>query len=116
MPPAPLPRRARCRRESAREPPPHGRVRAGRSIRPWSVVLLERPHFDRHTDGAREFAPPCQCGVEIGRLEQRDAADLLLALDERTIGGNEVAALLTKHGCGIWRCEAAAEDPHARRL
>ena len=54
--------------------------------------------------------------VEIRRLEDGDAADLLLALDERTVGRDDLATLVAQHGGGTRRRESAAEYPHAGGL
>src|SRR5207237_10448045 len=47
------------------------------------VFLSERPHFDRKRGRAGELAPPFERGVEVGRLDDREPADVLFALRKR---------------------------------
>src|SRR5262249_17772139 len=48
--------------------------------------------------------------------DDADAADLLLALDEGSVGGHDVAVALAQHGRGVGRMQPAAEDPDTGRL
>ena len=79
-------------------------------------VLLERPHLDRQRVAAGELAAPLERGVEIGRLDDGEAADVLLALGERAVGHEHVAVLRPHHRGGAGRVQAAGEHPGAGGL
>src|SRR5262245_14999731 len=115
MRPAPPPRPEKCLPGNAPVRPLRGRTRGGTPVRlRLSVVVHEGTDLDGRADGARQLAPPGERAVEIFRLENGDAADLFLALDERAIGGHHLATLLAQYGGGIGGMQAAAEHPCPR--
>ena len=57
-----------------------------------------------------------QRGVQVGGLDDPEAAELLLGLGERTVGGDDLAALAADHRGGGRRVQAAGEHPGAGRL
>src|SRR5580704_11563638 len=79
-------------------------------------LILERPHLDR--DRAREggLAAPSQRGIQVGGLDHPEAAHVLLALDERSVGDEDVAAVRPDHGRRAGRVQPAGEDPRAGLL
>src|SRR5580704_6968648 len=81
----------------------------------WGLIL-ERPHLDR--DRAREggLAAPSQRGIQVGGLDHPEAAHVLLALDERSVGDEDVAAVRPDHGRRAGRVQPAGEDPRAGLL
>ena len=90
-------------------------------------LVAERLLEDRHhsTIGRTSTAPPMRgCGdprgeldrgVEVGCLEQQVAADRLLELGERAVGGQRPAVLHAHRGRGLGRLELEA-GAHAGRL
>src|SRR5690349_8862144 len=91
MRPGPPPRRGRCRRSGGpgRRPPdrtprgtPAQSLRWSQPARRSSVLadVRERSYFDGQGDGLRQLAAPLQRGIEIGRLDDRESAYILLAL------------------------------------
>ena len=49
-------------------------------------LVLERPNLDGASAGDGRLARPLQRGVEIGGLDDPEAAELLLGLGERAVG------------------------------
>src|SRR5262245_26485816 len=91
---------------------------SSRKVRAMSVaVFIERPHLDRETalaikaDRARKPAAPLERGVEIGRLDDGEAADVLLALGERTICHEHVAVTKLHDRCSTGRMQASGKHP-----
>jgi len=80
------------------------------------VVVEEWPHLDGHADGLGELAAPAQRFIQVRGFHDADAADLLLAFDERPVGGDDAAALVPQHGGRVGWIQAATEDPGACRL
>src|SRR5918993_6020927 len=80
-----------------------------------SLGVVERPDLDR--DGGRrdQLAPPLQRGVQVGDVDDREAADVLLALGERSVDHEDVAVLRPQRGGGARRAQPAAEDPNPPR-
>ena len=126
--PGPPPRRCRYRRRGgpAWPRPVRTRSRKTRSMSTESVaarhtellrlgLVLERPHLDRAPAGDRRLGGPGQRGVEIGRLDDPEAAELLLRLGERAVGRHDLAALRLDDGRRVRRVQPAAEDPGALR-
>src|SRR4051812_46279811 len=84
-------------------------VRRGAEAR--SRLVRERPHLDWQRRRRRRPAPPCDGGVEVGRADDREAAQVLLALGERAVGHQDVAALDPQHRGRRRRVQPAGEDP-----
>src|SRR5262249_3896534 len=89
-----------------------GWLRSGHHVR----LLGARPVLDRAAlDGAaarlRAAARDLQGLVEVGGLDHPEAADLLLALGERAVGRDDLAALRPDDRGGVRREQAPAEDP-----
>ena len=80
------------------------------------ISVIRAPDLDAALEWARKLARPVERRVEIRRPEDRDAADLLLALDERAIRGDDVSGLLPDHRRRVGGMKPAAEHPRARRL
>src|SRR5205807_553543 len=108
-------------------PPPRGRTLRGRHVqspkpqghfRLLSVLglLLKRPHLDRECDRPRELATPFQRGVEVGRVDDAESADVLLALDVGPIGYEHLASLEPNDRRRACRVQTAVEDPGPSRL
>src|SRR3954453_1144806 len=98
-PPARLPRRGRSRRGSRSAQRGRGPTRRGRRAREW-LVLHDRTDFDRTPEPGRgDLRGELDRGVEIVRLEEKEAAKRLLGVDERSIRG-ERAAVVHAHGGG----------------
>ena len=55
-------------------------------------------------------------GVEVGGLDDPEAAEVLLRLGERAVGDDGLAVLRVHDGCDLGRFEAAAEHPLAGGL
>src|SRR6266511_2741082 len=77
---------------------------------------LERPDLDREGGRPGEPAAPFERGVEIGRLDDREPADVLLALGERAVGGEHVAVPEPHHRGRARGVQASGEDPCAGGL
>ncbi len=76
-----------------------------------SSLGLERTDLDRTHAGRRRFGRPLEGGVEVRRLDDPEAAEVLLGLGERTVGHDGVAARGADDGRDLGRFESAAEDP-----
>src|SRR5581483_11012925 len=110
-PPGRLPRRGRSRRGSRpgwRERGSTPRGRPGRAALP----LRQGPHLDRSAHpGGRDPRGDLEHGVEVVGLDQHEAADVLLRIDEGAVGEERLAALDADGGGGLDRLEPlAAED------
>src|SRR6476660_8243197 len=79
-------------------------------------LVLERTHLDRThaSDGA--LGRPLERGVEVGCLDDPEAAELLLGLRERTVRSHRFATGGANHCRDLGRVETAAEDPRAGLL
>src|SRR5207237_2355605 len=75
--------------------------------------LSERPQFDGKRGRAGELAPPFERGVEVGRLDDREPADVLFALRKRAVGRQHVAALDPDDGGRARGVQPTGEDPRA---
>src|SRR5215471_21155902 len=99
---------------------------SSRKIRPTAVASIiwapsardirERPDLDRHPDGPGDLRRPGERGVQVLGLDDVEAAEVLLRLDEGTVGGEYLAAGDAHDGGGVGLVQAAGEDPGARRL
>ena len=81
-----------------------------------SAMSDHRPDLDRQLARGRGLARPGERGVQVGRPDDPEPADVLLALGERPVGDEHVAAVRPQHGGRVRRVQAAGEDPGARRL
>src|SRR5579859_623676 len=91
-------------------------VRAGKGTSvPVCVrgLILERPYLDRGRACASGLAAPFKRRVQVGSLDHPEAAHVFLALGERPVGDEDVAALDSDHGRGARRVQAAGEHPQA---
>src|SRR5206468_5628483 len=79
-------------------------------------LFLEWSDLDRQAAGHRGLAPPSQGGVEVARADDPETADVLLALDERTIGHEEITVLHAEHRRRACRMEPPGKDPCAGSL
>src|SRR5438034_254669 len=79
-------------------------------------LVLEGAHLDRSLAGCRALGRPGQRGVEVGGADDPEAAQLLLRLGERTVGGQDLAVLDPHHGGGLCRVQPAGEHPGALLL
>src|SRR5438045_594126 len=109
MPLGPLLPRRRCHRTTGPGPIPPRRTPRGTRVRsatrgapPRLVSVLdfaaERTHFNRERCRASEPVSPLECDVQVWRLDDREAADVLLALDEWAVGHEDIAILRTNDG------------------
>src|SRR5260370_20747468 len=107
--PGRVPRRRRCHRR--REPEPRPRVRTPREIhvrspRPPAPArrgsalgfFLERPDLDRNRARPGGLTRPLERSVEVRRLDDPEAADVLLPFDEGAVGDEQLAVLEPHHG------------------
>src|SRR5262245_11138282 len=78
-----------------------------------SVFLAKRANFDRERRRQRELAAPVERGVEIGRLDDAEAADVFLAFGERSVRREHLAALDAYDGGSAGCVQAGREDPRA---
>src|SRR5580700_6151425 len=79
-------------------------------------LILERPDLDRDRARAGGLSAPVQRGIQVGGLDHPEAAHVLFALDERSVGDEDVAAVLPDHGRRAGRVQPAGEDPRAGLL
>src|SRR3984885_109356 len=77
--------------------------------------VLERPDLDRAATRLGATGGDGERDIEVGGLDHPEAADLLLALGERAVGSDDLAALRTDDRGGVRREQAAGEDPLPRR-
>src|SRR5215217_3762400 len=124
---------------SARSMSPKARIRAAsdrpdssRKIRPTSagsspaaaspsptpsgLESRKRTDLDRHLDGTGDPRRPGERGVQVLGLDDVEAAQVLLGLHERPVGGHHLAACHAHHGGGGGFVQATGDDPGARRL
>src|SRR5215467_5671560 len=73
--------------------------------------LLEWPDLDGCAAGLGPLGRPRERGVQVGRGDDPEAAELLLGLRERPIGGDHLAVLGADDRGRLGRVEAAGEDP-----
>src|SRR5712691_12329168 len=79
-------------------------------------LVLERAHLDRPAAGLRSLGSQFECRVQVRGLDDPEAADLLLGLGERPVGGDDLAALGSDYGRVRVRVQPAREDPGAGGL
>src|SRR6185437_2390349 len=74
-------------------------------------LVHEWAHLDRQPDHLGELATPLQRAVEVGRLDDGEPAQVLLAFGERAVGHQDLAVLAPQHGGRARGVQAAVEDP-----
>src|SRR5580698_7460835 len=79
-------------------------------------LIMERPDLDRDRARAGGLPAPFQRGIQVVGLDHPEAAHVLLALDERSVGDQDVAAVRPDHGRRAGRVQPAGEDPRAGLL
>src|SRR5512132_2888617 len=91
---------------------------AARAGTPASVLdlALERPHLDGEGGRPGELAGPGEGGVQVGGLDDGEPADVLLALGEGPVGGEDLAAAGPHHRGRARRVQPAGEHPGPGRL
>jgi hypothetical protein len=89
------------------------RRRAAPLCRPRS---RERPHLDLTVAGPRPLGGELDRHVEIGSLDNPQAAEMLLRLDEGPVGEQRLAAPVVDYGRRAGRREAAGENPVVSRV
>src|SRR5262245_11087437 len=91
---------------------------SSRKARSTSVVIpaVERADLDRQRRRLRGLAAPLERRVEVGRADDRQPADVLLALGVRPVGHQHLVAADAHDGRGARRVQPAGEDPRAGGL
>src|SRR5215217_1727567 len=86
---------------------------AARPGTPSSALDLapERPDLDREGGRPGQLAGPGEGGVQVGGLDDGEPADVLLALGEGPVGGEDLAAAGPHHRGRARRVQPAGEDP-----
>ena len=79
-------------------------------------LVLERADLDGGPAGLRALGGPGQGGVEVSRLDDPEAAQLLLGLGERTVGDDRLSVADADGARPAWRSQLVAGDPDAPRL
>src|SRR4029079_11577470 len=80
------------------------------------AVVLERPHFDGQRDDTGGPASALQRRVEIGGADDREPAEVLLALDIRAVGDQRLVPFLLHDRGRAGVVQAPGEHPHAGLL
>src|SRR5947209_2407791 len=96
-------------RPCSRRNTPSMSCRAGIVIGPPSALrlVLERAHLDAQRRCHRQLASPGEGGIEILGPDDRQAADLLLALGKGSVGHQDLVALGPQDGGRAGVVEAA---------
>src|SRR6185295_10615317 len=71
----------------------------------------ERPHLDLPVAGLRPLGGELERHVEVGGLDDPEAGEILLRLQERPVGEHRLLASVVDDGGRAGRREAAGEDP-----
>src|SRR5215211_1159709 len=110
-------RAASDRPDSSRKirPTSAGSSPAAASPTPSGLESRKRTDLDRHLDGSGDPRRPGERGVQVLGLDDVEAAQVLLGLHERPVGGHHLAACHAHHGGGVGFVQAAGDDPGARR-
>src|SRR6266550_1264604 len=113
--PAPTLRRRRCRRRAQRARRPPARAPPGTRARCRSAPrVVEGPDLDRQGRRTRDLCRPAERGIEVRHLDDGDATEELLPLDEWTVGEEHFVILESRDGRRARRVEPAGEHPPAR--
>src|SRR6478672_9815437 len=78
--------------------------------------VVEGTYFHRKRGRLRQPGSPFQRGVEIGRFDDGESAEVLLAFHEWSVGHERVAILHANDGRRARWMQTAGEHPAARRL
>src|SRR2546421_6793195 len=78
--------------------------------------VSERPDLDRLRDCCAGLRGPGERCVEVVGLDDVEAAEVLLRLRERAVGGQHLAVGHAHDRCGVDVVQSAAEQPSAGRL
>src|SRR4051794_18193914 len=78
---------------------------------PGSLPALEGAHLDRQRGGPGQPGAPVQRRVEVGDVDDREAAQVLLALRVGTVGGQHLAVADPQDGGRAGRVQPAGEHP-----
>ena len=124
--PGPLPRRGRCRRRSGPGSPPLVRTRSGRPARSRTCPLRARGRsasgsaWNGRTStvplaGLRRLGGQRQGGVEVRGLDDPEATDVLLGLEERAVGDVTSRPGVVDDGGRARAARARRRTPSGRR-
>src|ERR1700754_202381 len=80
------------------------------------VFAMHRPHLDRQGERSGDLARPAERGVEVGHPDDRESAEVLLALDVRPVGHEQVAVAHAHDRGGARRVQTCGEHPRPRLL
>jgi hypothetical protein len=69
--------------------------------------LIAHKHLDREGGHPGQLAAPLESGVQVGRLDDREPAQVLLALGERAVGREHLAVGGPDHGGRVRREQPA---------
>src|SRR5690625_919724 len=75
-----------------------------------------RAYLDRQRGRGGDPPRPLERGVEVGRLDQGETTQVLLALDERTVGHQRVTAVVAYDRRDLGRLQSEVEHPRTGRL
>src|SRR5262245_57506285 len=81
-----------------------------------SSLTLHRTHLDRSCAGGGGLRGPFEGGVQVGSLDDPEAAHLLLGLGVGAVGHRHLTVLGPDDGGGRCRMEPGAEHPRAGAL
>src|SRR5438105_12824059 len=113
--PAPTLRRHRRRRRAQRARRPPARAPRGTRARYRSAPrIVEGPDLDREGRRTRDLCRPAERGIEVRHIDDGDAAEELLPLDEWTVSEEHFVILESRDGRRGRRVEPAGEHPSAR--
>src|SRR5713101_3604367 len=86
-------------------------------VTPSGARHLEKwPDFDRLVDALHDLAGPSQRRVKVVGVDDVEPADVLLRLNERPVGHDQVAIALADDGSRVRAMESATEDERSTRL
>jgi hypothetical protein len=93
----------------AGDPLPHGGLRHQEGA--GDLGHGDRPHLDLSVAGPRSLGGELERHVEVGSLEDPEAGEILLRLQERPVGEYRLLAPVVDDGGRAGRREAGGEDP-----
>src|ERR1700761_5884264 len=73
--------------------------------------ILERPDLDGQAGDPGRGGRVAERRVQVGRVHDQEAADVLLALQVGAVGHDQVPGLFPDHGGRVGPVQAAAEHP-----